>query len=72
MLKRNQELFEEGLVSVKEAAQFLALSRSTLYELMERGALIYTKLGRARRIPKRALIQLAHANQSGGWNLAQE
>jgi len=34
----------------EEAAEVLAIGRSTVYELMADGALIYIKLGRGRRI----------------------
>lgn len=61
------DLVAEGLLSVGEAARFLSLSRTTLYELMESGRLVYVKLGRARRIPRRAVIALATSNLRGGW-----
>jgi len=40
-----------GLLTVPVAARWLALSRSTLYNLMDRGDLAYVKIGRSRRIP---------------------
>lgn len=61
-------IFADGLVTVIEAATFLGLSRSQVYALMERGQLVYVKLGRSRRIPRRALIELASKNLKGGWN----
>lgn len=60
-------LLAEGLVTVIDAAFFLGLSRSQVYALMETGHLVYVKLGRSRRIPKRALIELVQANLHGGW-----
>jgi len=54
-----EDLVADGLVTVKEAEEFLGIRRSKLYELMERGELPYVKIGSARRIPKRALIALA-------------
>ena len=60
------ELVGDGLVSVPAGAAFLGLSRSKLYTLMDEGVLPYVKLGRARRIPKRALIELASRNLHGG------
>ncbi|MEV4873727.1 helix-turn-helix domain-containing protein [Streptomyces syringium] len=36
--------------TVKEAADVLRFGRSTVYELMEEGALKYVKRGRSRRI----------------------
>lgn len=62
-------MVEEGLLSVREAARFLSVSRSTLYELMESGQLHYVKLGRARRIPRRAVLELAARNLRGGWRV---
>lgn len=46
------------LLHVTEAARRLALSRSTVYNLMERGDLAYVKIGRARRIPLEELERL--------------
>ena len=59
-------LVEDGLVTVSEAASFLRLSRSSLYVLMERGELAFVKIGRSRRIPRRALIALAACGLRGG------
>ena len=60
-----------GLCCVKEAARFLGLSRSTVYALMEQGQLPFVKLGRSRRIPRRALTTLAEAHLQGGHNLTE-
>jgi excisionase family DNA binding protein len=62
-------LFADGMLTVPEAATFLSLSRSQVYAIMEAGHLCYVKLGRSRRIPKRALIDLAQANLRGGWKV---
>ncbi len=62
-----EELVDEGLLSVLSAARFLAMSRSSLYQLMERGELAYVKIGRARRIPRRAVVELAAAHLRGGF-----
>lgn len=61
-----ENIVAEGLVSVPEAARFLSISRSKLYALMEQGALAYVRLGRARRIPRRALVALAAQHLVGG------
>lgn len=58
------ELVGEGLLTVVEACAFLRVSRSWLYSAMEAGLVSYVRLaedGRrgARRIPKRALVELA-------------
>lgn len=65
-LLTKENLVEDGLVSVTNAMAFLSVGRSTLYELMDKGVLPYAKIGRSRRIPKRALIQLAQATLKGG------
>ncbi len=64
-----EELVEEGLVSLEDAMEFLSLGRSTLYELMDKGMLPYSKIGRSRRIPRRALVRLAQLTLRGGHAL---
>lgn len=59
------EMLADGLMTVKEAASFLRLGVSTVYEQMDAGRLGYVKIGRARRIPKRAVIELAKASYVG-------
>ena len=61
-----QALVQDGLLTVPEAIAFLRLSRSTLYSLMDVGELAYIRIGRARRIPRRALVDLAATHLSGG------
>ncbi len=60
-----ETLVGDGLLTVSEAIAFLRLCRSTLYTLMDAGELAYVRIGRARRIPKRALIVLAAAHLNG-------
>lgn len=60
-------LVADGLMTVAQASEFLSVARSTLYLAMERGELPYVKLGRARRLPRRAVIEFAAANLHGGW-----
>jgi excisionase family DNA binding protein len=52
-------MLADGLLDVTEAAKFASVSRSFLYDLMEAGDLAYTKIGRRRLIPRRALVELA-------------
>jgi excisionase family DNA binding protein len=52
-------LVSNGLVTVPEAARFLSISRTAVYALMGSGSLPYVKIGRCRRIPKDALVNLA-------------
>ena len=63
---KREELVSDGLLTVRECAEFLHLSRSTIYEFMDAGALCYVKLGRSRRIPRRAVIELAARELRGG------
>ena len=65
----NNQIVEEGLMRVPEAALFLGLSRASVYQLMERGELPWVKLGRARRIPRRAVVGLAARRLTGGGGL---
>ena len=57
--ERVEELMEDGLDRVPEAARFLQLGLTTVYGLMSRGVLPYVKIGKARRIPHRAVLELA-------------
>jgi excisionase family DNA binding protein len=56
---KDKALVDEGFGTVGEVMRFLGLSRSKLYELMDRGELQYAKLGRNRRIPWAAVKVLA-------------
>ncbi len=53
------ELLADGAKTVRQACEFLGVSRSWLYEQMEGGLLPWVKLGRRRVIPKRALVEFA-------------
>ena len=59
----------DGLLSVAAAAAFLSVSRSKLYEMMDGGLLPYVKLGRSRRVPRRALVELAAGGLRGGYRI---
>jgi excisionase family DNA binding protein len=65
-----EQLCADGLFTVAQATQFLGLSKTMLYQLMERGRLPYVRIGRSRRIPKRVLVQLAAAHLVGGGGTA--
>jgi excisionase family DNA binding protein len=60
-------LVDCGLLTVGDAAKFLAVGRSTLYAAMDSGKLPYCKIGRSRRIPRRALVEFAAGTLTGGW-----
>jgi excisionase family DNA binding protein len=55
-------LVADGLDTIKDAAAFLRISVASLYKMMDRGELPYVKIGRSRRIPRRALVELAARN----------
>jgi len=59
------ELVQDGLMTIREAAAFLRLGRSTIYGLMGRGDLPYACIGARRLIPRRALIDLAASHLRG-------
>ena len=71
MEQQTDGMLSEGLVSVSQASKLLSLSRSTLYSLMDKGELPYVKLGRARRISKKALSELITRNVQGGWAVGE-
>ena len=55
----DNKLLQTGLMSVREVAAFLSVGRSFVYKEMSRGALPWLKCGRARRIPRRAVLDYA-------------
>jgi excisionase family DNA binding protein len=57
-----QELVSEGLQRISEAGRFLGISRSLVYRLINSGALPTVRIGRSRRIPIKAVRELAAAN----------
>jgi excisionase family DNA binding protein len=54
----------DGLARIPEAMEFLALSRSVIYDLMNQGRLAFVKIGKARRIPHKAMVDFAAENLS--------
>jgi excisionase family DNA binding protein len=52
------DLVQDGTVPIPEALRFSGLGRSTLYGLMETGELAYSKVGKRRLIPRRALVEM--------------
>lgn len=65
--KDRAAIVAEGLLSIDEAARFLKLSRAKIYSLMEQGRLVFVKLDRTRRIPRRAVVEIAAQHLRGGW-----
>ncbi len=66
----HEVLVADGLMSLKEAAEFLSISRSKLYEQMDHGELPFVKLGRFRRVPRRAVVWLASRGLRGRSRVA--
>ncbi len=56
----------ESLVRVADVSRVLALSRSSVYALMEAGKLPYVKLGRSRRVRLEDIDRLIAASRVGG------
>jgi excisionase family DNA binding protein len=56
------ELLSEGLDRIPEVSHYLKLSRSKIYVLMDTGILPYVRIGRSRRVPHRAVVELAAKN----------
>jgi excisionase family DNA binding protein len=54
---KDQPTERKLLLAPKEAAQLLSIDRSTLYILLMRGDIASITIGRARRIPVKALEQ---------------
>ena len=52
-------VIDDGFVDVRFAARFLGVSRSKVYAMMDQKELRYAKFGRSRRVPRRALLELA-------------
>jgi excisionase family DNA binding protein len=55
----DRELVADGLVTIPEAEVLLRLGRTSIYRLMASGDLTFVKIGRSRRVPRRAVIELA-------------
>jgi excisionase family DNA binding protein len=53
----------EPLITVKEAAKRLSLSRAKVYDMLAKGELSSLKFGRARRLDPRAVEDLLARNR---------
>jgi excisionase family DNA binding protein len=58
-MDRRESLAGAGFMEVMEAAEFLSLSRSKIYELMDAEELAFARFGRARRISRQSLLEYA-------------
>jgi excisionase family DNA binding protein len=54
------------LLSVADAAKHLGISRASLYELVNQGAIDHVQLGRRRLISREALARFVEANTRNG------
>ena len=61
-LDRNDDL---RLMTVVEAAEYLAMSRGSVYNLMRSGAITSMHIGRARRIPFAELHRFVRSALAG-------
>lgn len=58
-MDRSTDTLDEGLMTTAEVCIFLKIGRTKAYELMTSGELASTMIGSQRRIPRRAVIDLA-------------
>ena len=65
-MTNNEQIVQEGLVTIETAMDFLDISRASLYRLINDGTLPTVKLIGARRIPRRSLIDLAASRVTVG------
>ncbi len=61
----NPDIVSDGLERVTQAAKFLGVSRSFIYRLINSGQLASVKIGKSRRVPIRAVHELAANNLTG-------
>jgi excisionase family DNA binding protein len=56
--EKQKELLNDGALTIDGAAEFAGVQRTFLYAKMGAGELPFTKCGRRRLIPKRALVEM--------------
>ena len=61
--QRKQDEMQPLLLTVRQTARELGLSRSTIYALIGSGELASVKIGRSRRVPWEAVVALATATR---------
>jgi excisionase family DNA binding protein len=54
-----KDMISDGLERITDAARFLGISRSQVYKLIAIGLLPSVKIGSSRRVPVRAVRELA-------------
>lgn len=57
--RRERDLVDDGFASVAEAAQWLAISKSRLYELVKAGVLSHARLSGKIALPRSVLREYA-------------
>ena len=60
--RNDRSLVADGCFTIDETAEFLRMSRRAVYYLMDSGELPSAKIGKSRRIPKRACERLVEAH----------
>ena len=65
MGQEDQRLCSEGTLTLRGAEAFSGLSKAFLYKLMGEGELAFVRIGRSRRIPRRALVALLEDGLQG-------
>lgn len=58
-------MIEKMLLTVKEAAELLSLSRATVYPLVMSGEIASVKVGRSRRVSRNALLEFIRGLDAG-------
>lgn len=64
MTEINNPILDDGFERVADAALYLGVSRSLIYKLLNAGVLPSAKIGNSRRIPIRAVRELAAASMA--------
>jgi excisionase family DNA binding protein len=59
---KSHALLVDGLDKIPEVSRFLKVSVSQVYALMQEGELPFVKIGKSRRIPHRAVLDLVARN----------
>jgi excisionase family DNA binding protein len=61
----SDSIWADGGMRVSDAAEFIGVSRTVLYDLMRSGELPFSQPTRDRVVPRRALVQLLQRKQHG-------
>jgi excisionase family DNA binding protein len=64
-LRAQEDMVSQGMLKMKEVAEFLGISKSEVYNMVAEGRLPYVPYGRtgkAKRVPRKAVIDYAARN----------